>query len=363
MSATVATGAPDTTVADEAAGVPHPGDARRTARAVLLPLVVSRLLVLGALALGAVGTGQGLGAALEGADGFWYLRIAEQGYGTWEHWTSWPFFPLFPGLLGAARAFGIPAPLAGFLLNAAALGIGAWGVHRLASRRMSPRGAGIAVWVLAVFPGSWAFSLLYPSALFLALSVWAFAFAEDERDTAAAVCACGAVLVRPNGIAVAIALLFVVGAWARRLRLAGPAFVAFGGWLAALGLWTGNPLIFATSKHLWNEVTLPSLLGSRRDTGTWMHFLVGLSGWAVVASERRRMPTAWFVFASLYVLPSLALGIVGMARYGAECFPVCLAVAAVLDRYGDRALRAVVAIGAVLLLLMSLQIGAGRWTP
>ena len=41
---------------------------------------------------------------------------------------------------------------------------------------------------------------------------------------------------------------------------------------------------------------------------------------------RRRLPTSWLVFTGLVVLLPMATGMVGMARYAGECFPVAVAV-------------------------------------
>ena len=48
-----------------------------------------------------------------------------------------------------------------------------------------------------------------------------------------------------------------------------------------------------------------------------------LAGAAVVAivAARDRIPRSWSVLTALYLMPSLALGIIGMGRYAGECFP------------------------------------------
>ena len=54
--------------------------------------------------------------------------------------------------------------------------------------RGSPaRATTCAIWLVALFPSAFVFSMVYPSAIFLAASVWAFVFLADGHDGAAAV--------------------------------------------------------------------------------------------------------------------------------------------------------------------------------
>src|SRR5437868_3312918 len=99
-----------------------------------------------------------------------------------------------------------PSPRKRLLVAARAYGVAVAGVSRLASRRGGPRVAALSVWSLALFPASFVFSMTYPSAIFLAASVWAFVLVEEHHDLAAGLVAVGAALVRPNGLVLAVAL-------------------------------------------------------------------------------------------------------------------------------------------------------------
>jgi Gpi18-like mannosyltransferase len=117
------------------------------------------------------------------------------------------------------------------------------------------------VWAVALFPTSFLFSMVYPSALILAASVWAFLFAEEHRDLPAGALAAVATLARPNGIIVAIALALAVHlAWKRLPAILGPSAVAFGAWL--LFVWTDRG-----STHL--------LFGQRRLAGDHSRHVCG----------------------------------------------------------------------------------------
>jgi len=52
----------------------------------------------------------------------------------------------------------------------------------------------------------------------------------------------------------------------------------------------------------------------------------------VFALTWRRLPVAWLALAGLMLLPSLALGILGMPRYTSVCFPVFVATGILLAR-------------------------------
>src|SRR5204863_7151774 len=135
-------------------------------------------------------------------DGVWYTSIARAGYGILpigDVQTRWPFFPLLPGLLRGFHELGLPDRAVVVLLDQALLLLAFAGVYRLASRRGSQRAAGLAVWAIALFPASFVFSMLYPSAIFLTATVWAFVLAEEHHDIAAGALAAVATMSRPNG--------------------------------------------------------------------------------------------------------------------------------------------------------------------
>src|SRR5919106_776541 len=190
-------------------------------REVVLPWFVSRVYSV-ALIVGAASIGSGGIRATGFAkwDGQWYLAIARFGYGPEPVegvQTRWPFFPGFPAVVRAVREVGLPDRGTVVVLNQLIFLIALAGVWRIARRYTSARPARLAVWSIALFPGAFLFSMVYPSAIWLALSVWAFILVDERRDVAAAVLVTGAALVRPNGIVLAIALVLVVRTWRRIL--------------------------------------------------------------------------------------------------------------------------------------------------
>src|SRR4029077_10363473 len=126
-------------------------------------------------------------------------------------------FPLLPGLIRALSEVA-DDKAAIFVLNQVLFLVALAGVYRLASRHGGVTVPRLATWSLALFPASFVFSMTYPSAIFLAASVWAFLVIERRADGAsgaatdvvAGALAAGATLLRPNGIVLALALVVAV---------------------------------------------------------------------------------------------------------------------------------------------------------
>jgi hypothetical protein len=305
-------------------------------RPVLRPFVVSRLLSGGLIVV--MATVAGHRVARQGFarwDGKWYLAIARSGYPSvlpHGRQSVWAFFPLFPASIRVVGALGIPLQLAGMLITHLAFLVALVGLHRLMSRRFSARSSMLAIWVIALFPTAFVYSMLYPSAIFLAASVWAFVFLANRQDAAAAAAGVVATLARPNGIVLAIALAVAIGMHAPRLlRVCGPALVALLGWMEYNAVRTGDALAFFHAKHAWHELTLLGLFTRNRVAGTFHLLLAAVAVGAIVAA-RERIPRSWSVLTVLYLVPSLVLGIIGLGRYAGDCFPPFAAAGELLAR-------------------------------
>jgi hypothetical protein len=273
----------------------------------------------------------------------WYYRIAIGGYGPRPisgAQSPWPFFPLFPGVLKAGTEAGIDIRIWAVVVNHIVFLVALAGVHRVVTSTAGPRPGRYAVWAVAFFPGAFIFSMGYPSAIFLAASVWAFALAAEGHDLGAGLCAAVAALVRPNGLLVALAL--AAGVLVRRsparpdpvraLRLAGPAFLAFAVWLGFLWHWTGDALVFVHAKQAWDEITVVEVV---RQHMKWPlpHLVLGVAAIVAIGLGRKLVPWPWVLFGVLYLAPPLALGVVGLARYSAECFVPFVTAGSLLARW------------------------------
>ena len=113
-------------------------------------------------------------------DGYWFVSIAEDGYGVSEGAPA--FYPLYPSLLAVVgRALGGHYVLAGVLVSLVACAVAFELLYRLALDRLGDaRLARRSVLLVAVFPMSFFLNAVYSEALFLALCVAAFLLAERK---------------------------------------------------------------------------------------------------------------------------------------------------------------------------------------
>lgn len=344
--------------------------------AVLVPWVVTRIIAVAIL----VGFGKGYleGYGLLGWDGAWYRSIALDGYGpeptswppTLGGWSKLPFFPLYPALCALLLATGMPTVIAMTLVPHVATGFSMAGVWHLASSRLSPRGAKVAVWVAGLLPGSLTFAMAYPDSLYLAGAVWAFVLVERRRFVWAAVAAAVATSARPNGmlVLVPLALLLLVDnerPLRERMRstvvVALPSVLFLASWCTFLWAWMGDPLAFYAAKEGWQETAITGIF-SAPDANPALHATVGAIAVLVYVARRRFQPMAWTVHAALAIAPSLLLGVVGTARYAAQCFVTSIGVAAIVEKSRWRVVAAAI-VGVVLLVGYGFLVARRSYVP
>ncbi|MFE0105725.1 glycosyltransferase family 39 protein [Streptomyces sp. NPDC059009] len=208
-------------------------------------------------------------------DSRWYLGIAAHGYGRTLHFgpdvtqSDLAFFPLYPALV---RAVTTVTPLssgaAGLLLSWLAAALSAYGIYLLAARLRGPRTATFLVALWALLPHSVILSLAYTEPVLTAFAAWSLYALLTGRWLWAGTLAALAGLSRPNGFAVAAAVLataaYEIGR--RRGRVAGRlwagAALAPLGW-AAYVLWVG----VRAGDPLGGYFTVQREWGSRFDFG------------------------------------------------------------------------------------------------
>ncbi|HYF25365.1 MAG TPA: mannosyltransferase family protein [Baekduia sp.] len=163
-------------------------------------------------------------------DTVWFVNIADGGYDG----TRAAFFPLYPLL---ARVAGAPlgsSLLGGLVVSWAAALAALAVVHRLALLELGDgRAARLAVWALALFPGSIFLTAVYSEAVFLLLVAGALLAARTEHWAWAGVLGALAAATRSAGLVVAVALALLW--WEARPR-AGARELALSCGLVPLGL-------------------------------------------------------------------------------------------------------------------------------
>ncbi|MFF9869372.1 hypothetical protein ACF1G0_28890 [Streptomyces sp. NPDC013953] len=212
----------------------------------------ARLTGMVVMALWAWRTGRSPRALLAGSwDSDWYLRIAAHGYGRTLHWpdgavqSDLAFFPLYPGLVRAVTAvLPVAGGTAGLLVSWTAAGAAAWGVFRIGDRLYGRAVATALVALWGLLPHSIVLSMAYTEPVMTAFAAWSLYAVLTRRWLWAGALAALAGAARPNGVAVAAAVLVAAGCELAGNRGRGDwrpwagAVVAPAGW-AGYVLWVG----------------------------------------------------------------------------------------------------------------------------
>ena len=335
---------------------------RRDLRVAVVPWVLARVLVVGALALsrdlftkiGAPPRPVALGQGLFAWDAAFYRDIAEHGYRAVGS-ASLRFFPLVPLLSrGLGTLFlGHTAAALIVVANASALAFGAL-LHRLALHETGDRAtARRAAWFAALFPAATVLVLGYAEATAMMLGAVVFLGLRSRRFGWAAGAGFLAGLCRPVGVLLVIpAAVEAARAWGsasvrervERVTAVVAPLVGALVYLAWVGVEFGD---FWKPISLQNQATLRGgfqdpvtrtidavgdLFGGDR-FGSGLHIVWAVGFAALLVVLIRRMPASY----SLYAAATLVLGLSAhnldsFERYCMSTFPFVLAVALVTDR-------------------------------
>ncbi|MER6530895.1 hypothetical protein [Streptomyces sp. NPDC001508] len=224
-------------------------------------------------------------------DGHWYWHISQYGYGLivhppWGHsvFNDLAFFPLFPGLIRAVdTVLPIGSVNVALLIAWTAALVAAWGVYAVGELLHGRRVGIVLVALWALLPHAIILTMAYTEPVMTAFAAWSLYAVLTRRWLTAGTLAVLAGLCRPNGVAVAAAVIAgaVAHLWhLRRLGMptapcawaaAAAAPLGWLGYIGWVGLRTHNPLGYFHVQSLW---------GSRFDFGhytahTFKHLIVG----------------------------------------------------------------------------------------
>ncbi|MGW0970244.1 hypothetical protein [Streptomyces sp. NPDC002516] len=206
-------------------------------------------------------------------DGHWYRHVSQYGYGLiihprGGHWvySDLAFFPLFPGLIRAVNTVLPIGPVNAALLIAwgAAL-MAAWGVYAVGELLHGRRAGIILVALWALLPHAIILTMAYTEPLMTAFAAWSLYAVLTHRWLTAGTLSVLAGLCRPNGLAVAAAIVTGAVAHLWQLHRSGAptaprawaaAVAAPLGWLGYIG-WVGlrthNPVGYFHIQSLWGS--------------------------------------------------------------------------------------------------------------
>ncbi|WP_373557567.1 hypothetical protein [Streptomyces sp. Tue6028] len=209
-------------------------------------------------------------------DSIWYLGIAAHGYGRTLYFrptvvhSDLAFFPLYPALVrGVTAVTPLNASTAGLLVSWLAAGAAACGMYAIGAR-LYGRAVGTAVVLLwGLLPHSVVLSMAYTEPVLTAFAAWSLYAVLGGHWVWAGVLAALAGLSRPNGFAVAAAVLAAAAyeVWRLRARKV-PHRLWTGAALAPLG-WVGYVLWVGRRRGdpLRGYFEVQRLWGSRFDFG------------------------------------------------------------------------------------------------
>ncbi|UUN28233.1 mannosyltransferase family protein [Streptomyces sp. FIT100] len=305
-------------------------------------------------------------------DSNWYARIASHGYGHTLHWpdgavqSDLAFFPLYPALIRAGKALlPVAGGTVGLALSWVAAGVAAWGIYAIGERLHNRTVATVLVLLWGLLPHAIVLSMAYTEPLLCAFAAWSLYALLTRRWLWAGTLAALAGLTRPNGVAVAAAVVVVAayelvrrkgaGGW----RLWAGAALAPAGWLGYL-LWvgsrTGDPLggYFAVQSGWTSRFDLGagSLLVVRSMVTTPVFFgfpmalmIVGAGVLLFALFVMDRPPPALLVYTGVLVL--ITVGGSGFfeskPRFLLPAFPLLLPLATALTKARPRAAITVIA--------------------
>lgn len=357
---------------------------------VLGAWLVSRVVGFAALVITPTRDGRWFNTfGLTTMDGGWYRIIVDAGYPSGplpEHSTVWPFFPLYPWLADAVVSLGAPVGPTLIVLSWAAAAVALVGVGVLVRERFgdsAPGAAVLAVWMVALLPGSLGWVLSYSDSMFVAAVVWSLVLVDrvvadstsgsesrgwDVRWLAIGLVAMVATMSRPNGflllVALSVALLVARARFVDFVAVIGPSVLSLVGWMAFSNSRTGDPLAFVTAKGAWLEVSPVDVITDPLERpAALFHVVVFLVVLALALPGWRRLPLHWTVIGLLLVVPSFALGIEGLARYTSMAVPLVAGAALTLSRRTVTQQFAFLVVSATAMVFLGVNVVRSSWVP
>lgn len=298
-------------------------------------------------------------------DTMFYVSIATEGYpplaadGSWNYAAA--FFPLMPASMRGLSELTTLSPfVSGIVLSNALLFASCFALHDLVRRQLDESLARASVVALLCFPVSHFFSVPYTEALMLFLALTALNGARTGRHLLCALAVGLAILCRPNGWVVGLA---VAAELASRRRWQGRQLLVPAGAAAAILVLlaieraaVGDAFYFVKAQGGWGRALgfpLSSLFSLERSADHHVFAIVGLLGLGLVFVQR--FPAAEKVFSAVNLLLPLSTGsLQSVHRFVMATFPAWIAIV----RQPQVRSRARVACGVSLVLL---AVYAFRW--
>jgi hypothetical protein len=330
--------------------------------ATWLPWLVSRLVVLGALALAKyevhdlhLSNSRAVlqtRLALLGSDAGWYQSIAAHGYHAISR-SALRFFPLFPLSARALHdVLGISVGAALVVIANVCAFAASMVIYGLAKRELGSAGeARSAVWLFSLAPVAFVFVMGYAEALFVLLAAASLLCLRTRHWWWAAAFGLLAGATRPIGCLLAVpALIEALRAW-RSVPLpqwvgrAAAVLAPVGGLLAYL-LWVGSSfgdalLPFRVQVQAGHRGAFADPFATlyhdaqhllhRQHLGTGVHLPWVLVAVALLVVTFRKLPASYGAFAAVLLLAAVSgSNLDSFERYALSAFPLVIAAGSLL---------------------------------
>lgn len=314
-------------------------------------------------------------------DAGFYRRIAMLGYPSTET-ESLRFFPLYPGLGRMLRPLaGGNIDLALLVVAKVALVVAAVGFIRLVTMETGSRPtAHSALWVLALFPGSFVLTWGYSESLLLALAIWSFVLVRSGRFGWVIALGFAAGLCRPVGIAlIAVVAVEALRSWRvvngreRVIRLLAT---------VAPGVGTVSFLVYSAWAHdnAWLPISiqdefrkpmnplsriaeLPSQIFGTDALSSGLHAPFAIAFVILAVLVFRRLPASYGLYTTIILVMALSAdNLNSLERYAMSAFPLSIVAGMVIVRDERLRVGALVSGGGVFVGLCTLAL-LGAFVP
>ena len=320
----------------------------------ILAWIVSR--VIGCLGLVVAPTAEGKwfnSFGLTFMDGGWYRIIMTIGYPNGpmpEFSTAWPFSPLYPFVADLLTRVGAPVGPSLILVSWICALIALIGMYELVRHRENETVAQYAVWTLALLPGAVGQVLAYSDSMFVAALIWTLVVVDriewrvvNNQNTNRLWLMVGLLVLvvsasRPNGVLILPALLLAVWFVQRSIKNAlivvTPSLIFVVAWMIYCRNKTGDALAFLEAKNTWLETTILDFLSHPFERpAIFLHVTTFVIVAVVAAPSIQKIPRWWHAISFVLLVPSLLLGVEGMARYVSLTAPLMVMVAISLAKW------------------------------
>jgi hypothetical protein len=319
-------------------------------------------------------------------DATFYEHIATTGYDPHDHRLA-AYFPLYPLLTHGVMLPGVEFNAAALVVSSLALLVALIAMGCLAWQESGRQDVALlVVGLLACLPLSFFLSAMYPDGLFIALAVLALYCVRTERWRLASLPLAAAIVTRPFGALLCLAV-WVAYAAERRYRvseavaLVGVPTLAFVTWALVLMIAYRDPLAFLHVEHTgfghafwWPWQTLALQAQEFIALPAWRaHMLLDIippfACLAVAIIMARRWPLVYIAYTLLVVVvclttPVTASGqyaMVSAGRYTFAAIPVLLACGDWLQRAPRLVAAAILAASFVLQIGLTVYVLHGGW--